>query len=156
MTTQSMWIMNVYTTRQLKVEDLDNPNILQFLKSGAETVCAAYERKFDWHKFGIVAYIINHRFVVCFRNEVPVGFMLSRFFPSIFDPTVKILFQDSLFQVPGSRAVKYLMQEFIDFGNSNADHVISVIGKETNIKRQSLEKLGFKELETLYRMEIKA
>ncbi len=144
-----------YSVKQINVEDMRDPELFQFVRTGAEVLGVVYDNTFNYENFPIMSYIKSHRFVVCFRGLKPVGFMLSRFFPSLFDPTVKILFQDSLFALPGTRAAKYLMMEFVDFGKSNADHIVSMIGLKTNIKRQTLEKLGFKELETLYRMEIK-
>lgn len=92
--------------------------------------------------------------MLCRRDGKPVGVMLSRLYDSILDPNVRILMQDLLYGKSGTRASKYLLADFIDFGKANANHVISMIGERTNIKGRSLENLGFKKLETLYRLEI--
>jgi hypothetical protein len=59
-----------------------------------------------------------------------------------------------LYGVKGTKAAYLLFKDFIDFGKSNANHIITMICKITNIKPESLLKLGFTEMETLYRLEI--
>lgn len=143
-----------YKIKKISAFDLKyNPELVKFIQKVAEHLYDIYGKKFNWKNFDIVRYVTEHRFMVCYRDEVPVGAMMYRLIHSIFDSETKILYQDSIFSLPGTRAARLLMLEFLDFGKSNADHVISTIGDKTNIKRQSLEKLGFKELETLYRRE---
>lgn len=143
-----------YTIERLREWELDNdPELIEFIRDGAKQVAELYGHKFDWTKFKIRIYAFDHRITICRKDGRPVGAMLSRLYGSIFDDGVKILYQDLLYAKPGTRAAKLLMDDFIDFGRSNANHIISAIGEHTNIKRRSLEKLGFKKLEELYRLE---
>jgi hypothetical protein len=129
-------------------------NMVLYLEQIAKKVSSLYGEKFNWRNFQIRDYAINHRVMICERDGEMVGIMLSRLFDSILDPSIKILMQDLLFAERGSRAAKLLMDDFLTFGKSNADHLITMVTPKTNIKRQTLEKLGFKELETLYRLEV--
>ena len=113
-----------------------------------------YGDKFNWKKFNIVEFAQRHRIMICRRNDEPIGFMLSRLGPSVFDPDFIILSQTLLYGEPGTRAAYLLMQDFIDFGKKNANHIITVLNTKTNIKRQSLEKLGFVKCEEQYRIEV--
>lgn len=145
--------MTDYTTRDYRrIRDVDTET-WDFMVASAEKVSAAHGDKFTWTNFRIDRYLQGGRLVVCHRRGVPVGFMLSRLSHSIFDHTVKLWIQDLLYAKPGTRAAYHLMQDFIDFGKTRADHIITMIGSETNIKGSSLEKLGFDEVETYYRME---
>ncbi|MGL4559106.1 MAG: hypothetical protein ACRCV5_16520 [Afipia sp.] len=108
----------------------------------------------DSSNFDIVAYAATHRMMVCWYKGEPVGIMMAHLQYSILDPKVVIYYQDVLWARPGTRAAYYLMQDFIDFGKKNANHLITMIAAKTNLNARSLERLGFKELETLYRMEV--
>ena len=146
--------MNGYTTEQLRASQIDE-QIFKFLRCSAEVVSLVYDSKLDWKNFPLRYYADHHRLILCRRDQEPVGVMLSRLFPSVLDPKIKILYQDSLFVVPGTRAAKILMDDFLTFGKANADHLITCIGSQTRIKGASLQKLGFTKLEELYRFEVK-
>lgn len=124
------------------------------MASAGKRAAEMYDGVLDWRKFKIDRYIRNHRVMVCYRDDRPVGVMLSRLYRTLLDPEKTVLFQDFLFAEPGTRAAKLLLDEFVDFGKTHANHVISTIGLKTNIKRSSLEKLGFLKLEERYRMEV--
>jgi hypothetical protein len=63
--------------------------------------------------------------------------------------------QDVLFTKKSSgRATHILMNAFIDFGKANANHLFTMVAEQTNIKARSLDRLGFKQVETLYRLEV--
>ena len=141
------------TIRQLEFDDLTESR-LNTLRSMGEQVAYQFGDKFNWKNFQLADYVCNHRFMICEKDGRIIGIMLSRLYASIFDPKVKILMQDLLFAEPGTKAAKMLMDDFLTFGKSNADHLITMITPKTNIKRRNLEKLGFKELETLYRFEV--
>ncbi len=53
-----------------------------------------------------------------------------------------------------NRASVMLLRLFIDMGNKFADHVLMSKGVSTNLKHSTLVKLGFKPLETVYKMEV--
>jgi hypothetical protein len=128
--------------------------ILNFITCAAIRLQREFESKYDWGTIDLGSFIQNHYLSFCFRNNKPVGFLAASFSKSFFDPQCKILRQNLLYSLPNTRASFLLLKEFVDFGKVNANHVITTIGPKTNIKRQSLEKLGFSKLEELYRMEI--
>ena len=140
-----------YTIEQITFETLKNE--FEFFKNTAEIVAATFDNKSDWRNFNIVKYVDSQRAMLCRRNGVPVGVMLASHRVSMFDPSKVILRQDLLWAKPGTRAAWYLLKDLIDFGKANADHLITMIGGKTNIKRQTIEKLGFKKIEEIYRME---
>ncbi len=147
--------MNVYTIEVVTEKMImRNMEFWDFLKESAEHLDEIGGHRYNWREFPILAYIENHRVTVCRRDGKLVGVMLARLCNSNFDRDLKVLRQDILYCRPGTRAAKLLLEDFIDFGKANAKHVITAIGKRTNIKGRSLEKLGFKELETLYRLEV--
>lgn len=116
-----------------------------------------YDWAFDSYNFKMSTYLARqggHMFLAR-RDGKPVGLLLARLLPSVFDHQTRILYQDLLHVKPGNpRAAYFLMQYLIDFGRRNANHVITMIAAETNLKPRSLEKLGFTKLETLYRMRV--
>lgn len=146
--------MTRYKVKRLNTIDLDN-DLINWLSLIANKVNIKFNNKFNPQSFDLFDYVKYNRFVVCYRDEKPVGVMLSRFYSSIFDSNTKILMQDLLYTEPGTRAAKLLFDEFLDFGKKNANHVITMLTDKTNIKRSTLEKIGFNKLEELYRMEIK-
>jgi hypothetical protein len=84
------------------------------------------------------------------------GHMICFFTKTPLDPQVTILRQLSFYAKPDSgRTAYHLFHKFIDIGKKQANHIITMLTSHTNIKPSTLENLGFKELETLYRMEIK-
>ena len=139
--------------RQLVVEDLDTIEILEFILFGSNTMNKKYGGIYDWSRFPITKAVRERRVMMCFRKNKPVGFMVSTLSGHLFDPTIILLKQNVLFALPNTRAAFHLVEDFIDFGKANANHIIASIGTETNIKSKSLEKLGFKKLEEHYRME---
>ena len=97
----------------------------------------------------------NHYFAICYDKTRPIGMMIGRLKTNIFDANVIFLTQITLYAIPGTTAAYYLMNDFIDFGKNNANYIISTINTSTNIKGRSLERLGFKETERVFRLEVK-
>lgn len=132
-----------------------NLPVRQFCLEVAIDTSTRIAPEFDWRKFDILQYAKINRIMMCLRDDKPVGLMLSSLSVSQFDDDIKILNQDLLYAKSGTRAARLLLDEFIDFGRSNAQHLITMIAPLTNIKPSSLKRLGFQELETLYRLEVK-
>ena len=147
--------MTRYTVEQVTLAHFEDRVLLEQFAQFAREVADAFQNKFDWKDFKIKWYASQHRMMLCRRDGLPVGVMLSRLYPSIFDEKIMILFQDLLYARPGTRAAKLLFDDFVDFGKANADHVLTTIASPTNIKPWSLEKLGFKMIEERYRLETK-
>lgn len=130
--------------------------VSRYIYYSSDRVNREYKNLFpNWDSFPMLDFLKlpDCHLWVAFRDGAPVGFLLATGFKSFFDRELKILKQQILYATPGTRASYYLLEEFIDFGKSNANHVISSIGTETNIKPRSLERLGFKKFEELFRLE---
>ena len=91
---------------------------------------------------------------LCRRKGQICGWVYATLFPDLFNPGKFVLRQELLFAESGSRASWYLINEFLDFGKRHANYVITMIGAHTNLTPRNLKRLGFKELETLYRLEV--
>jgi hypothetical protein len=143
-----------YTIEQFVGEKSFPSGLIEFFQEAAKQVAKMYSDSFDWRNFTLMKYAQSARLMVCYKDDKPVGVMLYQTFPSVFDPETIVCKQDLLYVKKGNpRATKLLLDEFIDFGKANANHVITMIAEKTNIKPRSLEKLGFKKLEVLYRLE---
>lgn len=140
------------------IKDVNHRNITRsdmiYMLAVGRHLSKRYGHKFNADRFNLAWYLDNGRITMCMDMKGdPVGLMMAQLYPSVFDPDVKILRQDLLYAPPASRALKMLLDDFIDFGKSNADHILTMIGEHTNLKESSLEKMGFEKLETLYRLE---
>lgn len=147
--------MMEYTIRRItKFEDFDD-QLRDFLLEHGPKVSAIFQSRFDWTNFDFLEYARNCLFLVSYKKDKPTGVMLARLTTSVFDRSVKILYQDLLYvKVDGGRSANLLMREFIDFGKLNANHVFSMTTENTNIKGRSLEKMGFKKIEELYHLGV--
>ena len=146
------WTMS--TTYIVEKWDGEGTELQTFFIIAADKLSRMYGDNYDWRKFDLIGFAKKHRVMICWRDDRPVGFMLSRLGSSFFDPDFVILRQILLYGQPGTRAAYLLMQDFIDFGKNNANHIITMLNTKTNIKRQSLEKLGFVKSEQLYKIEV--
>lgn len=149
------WSTAIYTTNRIvSIDDVDFVTA-DFIVRASERAARIFHNKFDPMNFNFAAYMREHLFLVCYNGTKPVGGLLARLQLSLWDHDIRILYQDLLYVEPGNpRAAHQLMQRFIEFGRANADHIFTMKTKNTNIKEQSLEKLGFEPLEILYRMEV--
>lgn len=145
----------MYTVEQLTCHDKfkEDRELVEFCYLGGVRLSAAHPQ-FSWEFFPMRWYIENNRVMLCRRDGKPVGMHFSRKTYSVLDTRVTLAVQDLLYTLPNTRAAKLLMDDFIDFGKREANHIITMIGEYTNIKDRSLQKLGFTPFETLYRMEI--
>ena len=80
--------------------------------------------------------------------------MMSQIFSSAFDHETSILYQDMLYVREGRMTAYLLFKDFLDFGKLHANHIITGINNNTNIKPQTLQKYGFEKLEELYRLKV--
>ena len=104
-------------------------------------------------KFDYSGYIISGGHIrICFYKGSPVGVMAFRLGVSVFDGST-VAHQDLLWVKSGVRTAYLLLKDFLDYGLANANHVFTQIGRHTNIKPESLKKLGFKKIEEIYGIE---
>jgi len=142
-----------YIVKQIGIKDL-NGLLLRFIADNGDQLNAMYGNKFNWSTGFPLRYTIEkHVFLVCYRNQEPVGFMIATLQPMIFDITKTVLRQETLF-AKYPKATYELLRYFIDLGKLRANHVITCIGAKTNIKPESLRRLGFTKLEEWYRLEV--
>lgn len=148
-----------YTIEQLTIPKKDLPlaeDVIKYLVETGPALSKLFDNKFNWKNAPILKLIKNCIFLVCRRNGEIRGHMICYVFNSPLDPEVRILYQLSFYVKPDSgRTAYYLFQKFIDIGKERANHIITMLTSRTNIKPSTLKSLGFEELETLYRMEIK-
>lgn len=106
---------------------------------------------FEFSDFDFFKYAEKYLFWVCRRKGKPVGIMLARLQPSIWDEKSKVLWQDSLYCKKSSgKAAWLLLRTFIDFGRREANLVFTCKAKHTNVKETSFVRLGFYKSEELY------
>lgn len=130
-------------------------DLQMFLRVEMPKLSDKYGSRYNTNFCEATKMIEKGEFFVCRRDGEITGIHVSWLTNSMFDINVFIL-QQQLFYVKenSGRSAFYLFKKFIDFGKSQADHVITMIGSETNIKHSTLERWGFKKLETLYRLEV--
>lgn len=132
-----------------------NWKFLKYIEEIGPTLTKLFDGKLDWNNTNFSYLIDNCYFLVCIRNGEIVGHMICNLGNTPLDPSVKILRQISFYTKPNSgRAAYLLFQKFIDIGRKEANHIITMLTSHTNIKPETLERYGFNELETLYRMEV--
>jgi hypothetical protein len=146
----------VYTIEQLTLEDLKKQDVIVYLIMVVPKIGKLFEDKFDWRNADVEYLVKNRIFLICRRDGKISGHLICNLFNSPLDPKVTILQQTLFYVKPDSgRTAYHLFQKFIDIGKDRANHIITMLTTHTNIKPITLENMGFKELETMYRMEIK-
>lgn len=106
---------------------------------------------FDFENFDFFTYARKNIVWVCRKAKVPVGIMMARLYPSVWDETRKVLYQDLLYcRKSSGKAAYLLLEKFIDFGRAEVNYVFTCRSIHTNLKEKSFERLGFKKLEELY------
>lgn len=144
-------------TEEWLVEDKKNlDDFSSYVRCVGPELTKLFEDKLKWEDADFPRLVKRGIFLLCFRNGIPTGHMICSIFPSLLDRKVKILHQISFHAKPDSgRTAYHLFQKFIDIGRKDANHIITMLTSQTNIKPKTLENMGFKEIETLYRLEIK-
>lgn len=152
--TKNLMVKTTYTVERIRAESHFTPEVRKFFIEEAPKVSALFDNKLNWKNCPIYRLAENTYFWICRRNGEIRGYLICYLFSSPLDPEVKVLYQLSFYVKPDSgRTAYYLFHKFIDIGKTRANHIITMLTDRTNIKPRTLEKLGFKELETLYRME---
>lgn len=143
-----MYTIKKVTQRNLTDIDLD------FIRKSADYLVKKLGRKYQWENFEILRFIREDHLWMCYRKEEPIGFLAATLYQNFFDSETLTLKQNLMFSLSNTKGAYLLFNEFVDFGKAHANHIVTAIGRETNIKPSSLEKLGFTKLEELYRLEI--
>lgn len=144
--------MTTYTIERATEYETDLHN---FLKQETPKISALFENKFNPSNAAVRIMIEKGIFLVARRNGEIRGIHISWLIKSPLDLNVKILQQQLFYVKPDSgRTTYHLFKKFIDIGKSEANHIITMLTSQTNIKSTTLVNLGFKELEVLYRLEV--
>lgn len=146
----------VYTIEQVNAETVWSPDVRSYILEEFPKISELFGNKLDYKNCPVERLASDCIFLVCRRNGEIRGHLICYLFNSPLDSKVKILYQLSFYVKPDSgRTAYYLFQKFIDIGKDQANHIITMLTSQTNIKPSTLNNLGFEEVETLYRMEIK-
>lgn len=144
-----------YTIEQLDKCTVHNSDVKWYLYEIGPRLSEIFGGKFNWRNTPYEQLADKCIFLICRRNGEIRGHMVCYLQPSILDPEINLLYQLSFYVKPDSgRTAYHLFQKFIDIGKDRANHIITMLTSQTNIKPSTLERMGFKEVETLYRMEI--
>ena len=91
---------------------------------------------------------------VAYNSEnAVVAIMVTYFGRNFLDDSIKTLSLEAIASDSPIATVK-LFELFVDMGKKYADHLIMSKGISTNLKNSTLFKLGFKPLETVYKLEV--
>lgn len=145
-----------YTIERLFHDDLNNNTheIQEYLSEVAPALTKMFDGKLDYRHTPYDNLFKKYIFLVCLRNGKISGHMICNLFPNPLDSSKVTLYQVSFHAKPDSgRTAYHLFQKFLDIGKTRANHVITQRTPHTNIKASTLESMGFKEMETLYRLE---
>lgn len=147
--------MQMQTTYTIdRVTQIDD-DLALFLNQEIPKISKRFGDKFNYNYCPIGNIFKKAVILVGRRNGEVRGILVAFLTPSVFDIKTIILQQQIFYVKPDSgRTAYHLFNKFIDIGRHEANHIITMLTSETNIKSETLEKLGFKELETLYRLEV--
>ncbi len=128
--------------------------LADFLLEVLPKINEMFGNKFDFRNAKYKLMLTKGIFLVVKRDDEIRGIMIGAKTTHPFDTNVTLLQQQLFYVKPDSgRAVYHLFKKFIDIGKTEADHIITMLTSQTNIKPETLENLGFEKLEILYRME---
>lgn len=143
-----------YTIERVSKPEDFKEDVKEFLRKEVPKISEIFNNPFNYNNCSPFLMAKDLIVLFCRRDGEITGIMVSAFFPNYFDMKIKILQQILFYVKPDSgRTAYYLFNKFIDIGKAEANHIITMLTRHTNIKPSTLEKMGFKELETLYRLE---
>ena len=144
-----------YTIEQLRRPEDFTSDVRKFISDEIANVSKLFGDRFNFKNFVPEHFAQAGIFLICRREGEIRGVMLASLTRTHFDFETAILRQVLFYVKPHSGRTAYqLFKKFIDIGKSRANHIITTIASQTNIKASTLQRMGFKEVETLYRMEI--
>lgn len=145
-----------YAIEKLDKYTVHDDEVVKYLWEVGSHLSHLFGGHLDWNSTPYELLAEHRQFYICRRNGEITGHLICHIYRSPLDVTKKILYQTSLHAKPDSgRTAWHLFQKFIDIGRKDANHIITMLTSQTNIKPSTLENMGFEKLETLYRMVIK-
>jgi hypothetical protein len=140
----------------MKIEEITHitPIIKLWLHQAAIQLNSMYGNRYDLTRFDLKSHLkCGGRLTLCVGKGRVYGVMLATLTENQWDFGKRLYIQDTIYSAH-PRATKLLIDDFINYGRQNADEIITMVGEHTNIKGASLEKLGFKPVELVYRLEV--
>lgn len=129
--------------------------LIDFLVCEVPKINGLFGDTYNLDKADLRSVLDNYIFTYCLRDGEVTGILIAYLGASPFDRSTKILRQVLFYVKPESgRTAYHLFKNFIDIGKLQANHIITMLTRQTNIKPETLKRLGFSELETLYRLEV--
>ena len=106
-----------------------------------------------------LSFMINdHLFLVAEREDgVLLGLVSGLYSPHLFNPNIKVLTETFWWvdeQHRGTRAGYLLLKEFIRIGREDCQWILMTLEKKSPVHDEALIKLGFKEKEKIFLMEV--
>lgn len=145
----------VYTIERLQDAGDFDPSVLEYLISVGPEMSELFENKLDYRNCSFLNLAEKAIFLVCRRDGEVRGHMIAYLTECPLDTKIKVLQQVSFYVKPDSgRTAYHLFRKFLDIGKSEANHIITMLTRHSNIKPSTLENMGFKELEIVYRLEV--
>jgi len=146
----------ITTIRRAELFDIDW--ILGELKIFSKAIETKYELYGDekYSKDGLEMLIKNHIVFIAECDSERIGFVAGYFTPHLFNPQIKILSELFWWTVPKYRRKgvgAMLMDEFIMFGEKNAQWIAFSLTWMTKFSDSSLLKRGFKPYENVFLKE---
>ena len=143
-----------YTIERLEKPEDFTEDVWKFLNEEMPNIGKLFDNKLNHKNCKPIDIAGKCLFLICKRDGEISGQHISYMTRSMLDPDKLILQQMHFYVKPDSgRTAYHLFKKFIDIGKTEADHIITMLTSQTNIKPSTLEKMGFNELETLYRLE---
>lgn len=144
-----------YTISRLEKPEDFTEDVIKFLREVMPKISEMYNNKLDFRYCKPELLAKHGIFLICRRDGEITGQHISNLSICPLDLSKRILQQVHFYVKPDSgRTAYHLFKEFLDIGKSEADHIITMLTSQTNIKASTLENMGFEELETLYRLEV--
>ena len=145
----------IYTIERLKCKEDFTEDVKKFWNEEAPKIGKLFDDKLDYRNCKPILLAERGVFFICRRDGEITGQHISSLSLCPLDLGKTLLHQMHFYAKPDSgRTAYHLFKEFLDFGKLNADHIITMLTSQTNIKSSTLERMGFEELETLYRLEV--
>lgn len=143
-----------YTIERLQKPEDFTEDVVKYFNEVMPKIGKLFDDKLDFRNCKPELLAERGVFFICRRNGKITGQHISSLTLCPLDLGKTILQQIHFYAKPDSgRTAYHLFKKFIDFGKLNADHIITMLTSQTNIKPETLNKMGFEELETLYRLE---
>jgi len=141
----------VYTVERINSYDRD---LHYFIVANGDYLSELFGGVFNYENAAFPRMAEKAVFLVGRKNGEIRGIHVSWLVRSPLDVSVKILQQQIFYVKPESGRMAFtLFQKFIDIGKTEANHIITMLTKHSNIKPSTLQRWGFNELEVWYRLE---